>query len=62
MIQRIIQMKIRRIMNKEIPEYADPIHQEILRAQGLLQDKETLHLRRMWKNQADKRSYKDSTL
>ena len=55
MIQRIIQMKIRRIMNKEIPEYADPIHQEILRAQGLLQDKETLHLRRMWNNQADKR-------
>ena len=55
-------MKIRRIMNKEIPEYADSIHQEILRAQGLLQDKETLHLRRMWKNQADKRSYKDSTL
>ena len=55
-------MKIRRIMNKEIPEYADSIRQEILRAQGLLQDKEILHSRRMWNNQADKRSYKDSTL
>ena len=62
MIQRTIQMKTRRIMNKEITEYADSIRQEILRAQGLLQDKETLHLRRMWNNQADKRSYKDSTL
>ena len=47
MIQRTIQMKTRRIMNKEITEYADSIRQEILRAQGLLQDKETLHLRRM---------------
>ena len=62
MIQRTIQMKIRRIMNKEIPEYADSIRQEILRAQGLLQDKEILHSRRMWNNQADKRSYKNSTL
>ena len=62
MIQRTIQMKTRRIMNKEITEYADSIRQEILRAQGSLQDKETLHSRRMWNSQADKRSYKDSTL
>ena len=62
MIQRTIQMKTRRTMNKQITEYADSIRPEILRAQGLLQDKEALHSRRMWNSQADKRSYKDSTL